>query len=194
LAEIENRKWETRKKGGPWGRSYELNFSLTIEEKYALLRAGVFNPRMIQERSLQMKQVKYLMLAVFVMGMFGCQGKVKQCNDLIGVINQNQEIKTKYGSLDATKAGPKDFIAMADDMDKLKGKIDGVKLKDEKLKGFAKEYQDMLGEVSKTMRELAKAMESKDQAALEKVLKDMTALQGKEGPIVGKINEYCQSK
>ncbi|PKN44904.1 MAG: hypothetical protein CVU59_10535, partial [Deltaproteobacteria bacterium HGW-Deltaproteobacteria-17] len=116
-----------------------------------------------------MKQVKYLMLAVFVMGMFGCQGKVKQCNDLIGVINQNQEIKTKYGSLDATKAGPKDFIAMADDMDKLKGKIDGVKLKDEKLKGFAKEYQDMLGEVSKTMRELAKAMESKDQAALEKV-------------------------
>ncbi|MBU1070714.1 hypothetical protein KKD52_14625 [Myxococcota bacterium] len=141
-----------------------------------------------------MKQVKYLMLAVFVMGMFGCQGKVKQCNDLIAVINQNQEIKTKYGSLDATKAGPKDFIAMADDMDKLKGKIDGVKLKDDKLKGFAKEYQDMLGEVSKTMRELAKAMESKDQAALEKVLKDMTALQGKEGPIVGKINEYCQSK
>ncbi len=141
-----------------------------------------------------MKQVKYLMLVVFAMGMFGCQAKVKQCNDLIAVINQNQELKNKYSSLDPNKAGPKDFIGMADDMDKLKEKIGGVKLKDEKLKGFAKEYQDMLGEVSKTMRELAKALETKEQAALEKVLKDLNALQGKEGPIVGKINEYCQAK
>lgn len=141
-----------------------------------------------------MKQVKYLMLAIFVLGMFGCDSKVKQCNDLIAVINQNQELKNKAGGLSSGKAEPKDIIALADDMDKLKDKIGGVKLKDEKLKGFAKEYQDMLAEVSRIFRDLAKAMESKDPAALEKVSKELGTVQGKESPIVSKINSYCQGK
>jgi len=141
-----------------------------------------------------MKQVKYLMLAIFVLGLFGCDSKVKQCNDLIAVINQNQEFKNKAGSLASGKAEPKDFAALADDLDKLKDKIGAVKLKDEKLKGFAKEYQDMLAEVGKIFRDLAKAMEAKDQAGLEKGLKELQSVQGKESPIVNKMNSYCQGK
>jgi len=140
-----------------------------------------------------MKKVKILMLAIFVVGLFGCDSKVKQCNDLIAVVNQNQEFKNKASAIGA-KAEPKDFVALADDLDKLKEKIGGVKLKDEKLKGFAKEYQDMLAEISKSFRDLAKALEANDQAALQKVTKDMGALQGKEGPIVDKINKHCQGK
>ncbi len=138
-----------------------------------------------------MKIAKLFLLAVFVIGFSGCSGKIKQCNDLIGVINKGQEILTKTKG--AENPDSKHFTMIADELDKFKANIGKVSLKDEKLQGFAKEYQELIEELAGALRETAKAMDSDNADDKVKALNALTAVSGKEGPITNKINEYCQA-
>ncbi len=143
-----------------------------------------------------MKSAKIFMLAIFMLGLSACDAKVKQCNDLIAVMNQAQELSTKATKANRANPDPKDFIAIADDVDKFKDKIGAVKLKDEKLKAYAKQYQDLFGGLSKIYREMAKATEAKDRAAIDKQIKEMQDLKfvEKVNGLNDEVNKYCGAK
>ena len=141
-----------------------------------------------------MKQIKYLLFLAFLAGMFGCQKNGKRCNELIGVINQGVEIKNKYEKQGPVK-DPKQYLAMAQDWEKLKEKIGSVSLKDDQLKGLSKEYQELLGDYVRILRDAARVVESKDEAAAQKVRAELkTVTEERQAQLTNKINAYCSSK
>jgi len=140
------------------------------------------------------KQIKYLILLAFLAGTVGCQKNGKRCDELIGVINQGVEIKNKYEKQGPVK-DPKQYLAMAQDWEKLKEKIGAVSLRDDELKGLSGEYQELLGDYVRILREAARAVESKDEAAAQKVRAEIKAVtEDRQALLTNKINAYCSSK
>ena len=140
-----------------------------------------------------MKKIKYMFFVVVALGLMGCQGKIKQCNDLINTINQHIQSSNKFNSQDKSKLDLKAYNEYADEIDKLKEKIAKVSVKDAKLKEMVKEYSDFLSELSAGVRDFGKAMDSKDSEKIGKASKDLSEITAKESPLTSKINQYCHS-
>ncbi len=124
---------------------------------------------------------------VALIGLTNCNNKVKQCNDLIGVINKS----TKEMKFDGNNDDPKVFKNAGDTFDKIAGDIAKVELKDSELKRLSKEYQDMVKQMSQSVRDAGAAMESKDTTKLASSLKSIEDVTKKEDPLVDGINKYC---
>jgi hypothetical protein len=129
------------------------------------------------------------LLLVGALGMSGCCGsKIAECNKLIESINKNGAVITK--SLDKFSASKKtaaDATELGKTLDTVGDEIKGIELKDETLKGAAKDYHDMLDKLSKA----AKDATSSDVATQKKALEDLDKVTKTEDQIVDKVNSYC---
>lgn len=117
------------------------------------------------------------------------QGKITQCNALIGVINKGVK------NIDGNK-GPADASGLktvADTMDQIAAEAAQVKLSVAELQKFSTDYQGMAREVATAARAMAGALDAKDsgnvsnaQTAMEKAVKQEDAL-------IEGINSFCQA-
>jgi DNA repair ATPase RecN len=117
------------------------------------------------------------------------ESKVAQCNKFSEIANKGQ-------SIFAGKSAPKnasDIGQIADQMDKLKGELDGLKFSDEKLQSFQKQYSELFSGLVTDMRGLAKAFETKNMAELQKISKNMSQVAPKGAAIDVEFKKYCSS-
>jgi len=117
----------------------------------------------------------------------GCDGKISQCNRLIGVINKEQgPLKSASGS------DPAALKKLAETLDGVAEKVEAVKLKDDKLVGFRDEYAKMAKDLAKASRETAEALAGNDPKKAQEAAKAMGGFGPRENTLVDKINKYCQ--
>lgn len=120
-----------------------------------------------------------------------CSGRIAECNKLIGVINKNTEvIKKATEKLNSSKKTTADINEFAKNMDQVGDEVKAVDVKDETLKGHAKEYHDMLEKLSNA----AKNVGSSDPAVQMKAIADFTSVEVQESALIGKVNSYCSGK
>lgn len=126
------------------------------------------------------------------LGLSACNKKAEQCDKFIGVINDNGKV-IKAASSKMTGAGDdaKTYDEVATVLDSSADNMKKVELKDEKLKEFAKEYQDMLHNGAQAARDVVKAQGANDLAALTKAMGDIGKVETTEAALVAKVNGYC---
>jgi hypothetical protein len=134
------------------------------------------------------KLLSFALIAVLGVYFAGCDSKTGQCNALNKVINKgSKQLKDSVGG----KTDPKAFKDVAKQIKDISDEIGKVSLKDEKLKGYAKEYQELLGKFSTVFLDMADGMEKTDQAKLQAAQKALFEVVAAESPLIDNINDYC---
>lgn len=120
----------------------------------------------------------------------GCGlGKVAECQKLIQAANaESQAIQSSTAKLGSN---PSDIDTLAVTFDKAAGDVGAVALKDEKLKGFQKDYKDMMTRAAKSCRDMSAAVRSKKLADINKAKGELDSVGGNESKVVNGINGYC---
>lgn len=123
----------------------------------------------------------------------GCGSKVKECNKLIGVINENgQSIKTATAKMNAAKHDKNAIAEMATTMEKAADNIKTVELKDEQLVKLGQEYEKMLRSGAKGARDMVTAFTNNDVVGIDKAAGEVGKVETTESQLVNRINEYCR--
>jgi hypothetical protein len=127
-----------------------------------------------------------------LLGLFGCDTKVSQCNKLIEVVNKHttplaQSI-AKLGEFDDDAKVADEFITVVETAD---SDIAGLEFKDETVAGFAKDYRDLMGEAKTLGTGLKEAGD--DIQKRNDVVSDADKVVKMEDDIVQKVNTYCQA-
>ncbi len=119
----------------------------------------------------------------------GCD-KVKQCNKLIDTINAHTPKMTaateKFGEIQTNPKVVEDYEAV------VQGAMDEVKaldLGDEKIGGFAKRYETLLGEAKSLGSEMKDA--AVDPAKMQAVAEKANGIKTTEDALVAEVNTYC---
>ncbi len=121
-----------------------------------------------------------------------CGGKTQDCNKLITVINKNGEsIKTATAKMNAAKEDTKAIEEVASTMETAADDIKAVEVKDEELKKFAQEYEEMLRNGAKAARDMVKAANDNDLPGLTKAMGEISKVETTEANLVNKVNQYC---
>lgn len=149
-----------------------------------------FRSRSLLQRACGLTLIGVIALAT---ASLGCGGKVKECNKLISVINENGEsIKTATAKMNAAKDDTKAIEEMATTMEKAADNIKTVELKDTQLLEFAKEYEEMLRSGAKGARDMVTAANNNDVAGITKAMGEVGRVETTESLLVNKINKYCR--
>jgi hypothetical protein len=118
-----------------------------------------------------------------------CDGKTRQCNRLISVINKEQEpLKKSPPKLDE----PASLRSFADTLDAVGKQVAAVELADEELLEYRDSYGKMAKDLAKVARDMANAVEAKDVSKQSEAGKTMSTFEGRENDLVGGLNGYCQ--
>ncbi len=119
----------------------------------------------------------------------GCD-KVKQCNTLIDTINAHTPKMTaateKFAEIQTNPKVIEEYEAV------VQGAMDEVKaldLGDEKIAGFAKRYETLLGEAKSLGTEMKEAVT--DPAKMQAVAAKANEIKTTEDTLVGEVNTYC---
>jgi hypothetical protein len=124
--------------------------------------------------------------ATAIASLCGCDGRVSQCNRLIQVINTEQEpLKGTAG------AEPAALRKLADVLEELASKVEGVEIADEKLVQFRTDYAAMVRELGAVSRQTATHLESDDPSKATESAKQMSTFGARETELVENINQYC---
>ncbi len=133
--------------------------------------------------------VASLALGATLLVLPGCDSRITQCNELIGVINAEQEpIKRASGD------DPESLMKLATALDQVGVHVGDVALKDASLVTFRDNYAAMAKELATAARDTAAAIEAKDAEKATKAANHMTSFGTRESELVGEINGYCSGK
>ena len=133
-----------------------------------------------------------ILLLLTALPLGGCgMGKMADCNKFIDAANGAQEAVRKATSKAQASDNPVDTESVAQAMEKASKEISAVEMKDEKLRGFQKDYKEMLDKGAKACRDLASAAKSKNLGAITRAQTDLGAIGPQETKIAGDINGYC---
>ena len=147
------------------------------------------------------KSITGSIAALMAIALVGCESKVAQCNKLIEVVNQGQEISQNIQGTDAAT-----MEKLSTDLSGLSEQIQAVEVEDETLIGFrdrfVKIYQDLGGAASKVGGALAALNDIKPnpegvqkakelQADVEEASKIGDQAAKDEDTLVKEVNTYC---
>ena len=147
------------------------------------------------------KSITGSVAALMAIALVGCESKVAQCNKLIEVVNQGQEISQNIQGTDAAT-----MDKLATDLTGLSQEIQAVELSDETLTGFrdrfVKIYEDLSGAASKvggaltSLNDIQPNPEGVEkakqlQADVEEASKIGDQAAKDEDTLVKEVNTYC---
>lgn len=131
-----------------------------------------------------------------LLGQASCadQTKTRECNALIGAINEGvQRVQQQAVPGDAGASGVGEVRDMAETMDAVAQQTGRVALSVDELKGYAGEYGSMVKEVAEAARELASAIDKVDMEAMRKAQSRIDDAVKKEDPLVEGLNTFCRN-
>lgn len=131
------------------------------------------------------------------------EGKVSQCNQLIGVANQavsqvqsvTQETTASpaaAGNATANAAG--NVAAMtqiATAADRARTDMEALQFNDDRLTEFKSRFIAMYTEIGNATRELVSSANAKNPEAAQRAFNELKAATEKEAPLVDEVNRYC---
>ena len=147
------------------------------------------------------KSITGSVAALMAIALVGCESKVAQCNKLIEVVNQGQQISQNIQGTDAAT-----MDKLATDLTGLSQEIQAVELSDETLTGFrdrfVKIYEDLSGAASKvggaltSLNDIQPNPEGVEkakqlQADVEEASKIGDQAAKDEETLVKEVNTYC---
>jgi hypothetical protein len=132
------------------------------------------------------------LLAACALVSAGCQKKVAQCNELVRVINQGVEALEKRPPAEGEASAVADLASLADTMERAAGDAAKVELSVPELAGLSSEYQAMARGVAKAARDMAAAVEAKDEKKMAAAEEAMQAAAKLEEPMIERLNRLCQ--
>ncbi len=124
----------------------------------------------------------------------GCgESKVTQCNKISAVVNRAATETQSIG-----KSNNPDKIAelskAANTVDQYAKELEGVQVKDDKLKGLQARFVKMYKDTSKSSRDLVAAAKVKNVPAVKTSLQSLQTATSQETTLVGEFNQYCRGK
>ncbi len=123
-----------------------------------------------------------------VMGLAGCDGKTKQCNQLIDVIK-----KEKAPLEQAAGDDPAELKKLAETLGNVAEKVEAVKVKDKSLAKLRDDYATMVRDLAKASTDTAAAIEDNDATKTQEAVKTISGFGSRETDLVDNINTYCSS-
>jgi chromosome segregation ATPase len=129
------------------------------------------------------------MATVGVLLACGAFKKVEQCNALVDKINTAQQAARRADS--SEQASAEELKKLAGVLEQLAKDIGAMDIKNEKLRGYADEYQQMVSQMAAASRKLIAAVEAGDLAGATAAKAEMDAVSAKEDGLVAKINGFC---
>ncbi|NJM49068.1 MAG: hypothetical protein HC860_25280 [Alkalinema sp. RU_4_3] len=121
------------------------------------------------------------------------EGKVAQCNKLIGLANQaTDEIKgLQQGGGDSADEKKKQLEKIANSLDGYTKKAEGLSLQDDQLKAFQKQLITLYQQTRDNSRALLAAVNTKDAKATNAALSKLIQGGGTEQTLIRSVNTYC---
>jgi uncharacterized membrane protein len=121
------------------------------------------------------------------------EGKVTQCNKLIGLANQaTDEIKgLQQGGGDSADEKKKQLEKIANSLDSYTKKAEGLSIQDEQLKAFQKQLITLYQQTRDNSRDLLTAVNTKDAKATNAALSKLIQGGGTEQSLIRSVNTYC---
>jgi uncharacterized membrane protein len=121
------------------------------------------------------------------------EGKVTQCNKLIGLANQaTDEIKgLQQGGGDSADEKKQQLEKIANSLDSYTKKAQGLSIQDEQLKAFQKQLIDLYQQTRDNSRALLTAVNTKDAKATNTALSKLIQGGGTEQSLIRSVNTYC---
>lgn len=135
------------------------------------------------------------LLPAAIVGLFlvGCgPSKVSQCNKLAASINKaNTDIENIRKDTKTDKMAQMGKIASS--LDQYAGEIQGIEIKDEKLKGYQTQLVKLYQDMGKGSRDTLTAVQKKDMAAANKAVQVLQTGAVQEKTLIQDVNNYCRS-
>jgi len=123
----------------------------------------------------------------------GTPTKIKECNDLITVINAGvDKVQKATGATPDGGNAVAEMRALADSMDVIAGEAAAVAVTIDELKTLSSEYHKMITEVAAAARDLATAVDDVDVEHMAKAQRRMAGAVKLEDPLVERLNKFCQ--
>lgn len=117
----------------------------------------------------------------------GCDGRVAECNDLIGIINAEQ---TQLKALD--RSDPKALEQLADRVDATVDKLDDAGVEIGQLADLRADYKEMCVDLAAAARSIAKHLKAGDKDKAAEAAEQLRAMSRRENQLVNAINTFCQ--
>jgi hypothetical protein len=117
-----------------------------------------------------------------------------QLESIIGDCNKFDQIAKKGQAILEGKPqlrNPSDFARLANQVDKLKVELDGLKFSDRKLSSFQIRYSGLMGSLVQDLRGIVKALESKNSAALQQITQNLRKIGPTGKAIDVELKKYC---
>ena len=133
--------------------------------------------------------------AALLLSLAGCDTKVSQCNKLIDVVNNHTTaLPATLTKLSDLQNNPQAADEFAKVVKTATDEIGALSFSDEKIAGFAKDYQTLLTDADKIGKAMAEATKTSNADTLNKISEDADKLMKSEETIVTNVNGYCQGK
>jgi hypothetical protein len=122
----------------------------------------------------------------------GCgPSKVAECNRLVEVVNTGVASLDQGMKATSDPTGVANLRSMAEAMEKAAADAEKVELTIAELKDYSKRYQTMARDVAKSARDMAAAVDAKDNAKMTAAQNAMENAVKTEDPLVESINKFC---
>lgn len=129
--------------------------------------------------------------AVVLVGTFGCNNKVAQCNKLIDKVNvstakMDESAKKLDGNDDA-----KDLVELGKSLDTGKKEIESVEISDAKLKGLQGQFVTSIDNMAVSAKAMSAGIEKNDATAVKAAAAKLEASGKENSKLTDDINKYC---
>lgn len=119
-------------------------------------------------------------------------GKIDQCNQLIGVANQAvTEVETV-----TSNSAPRDtetFSSITEAAQQAAAQFEAIDLTDEQLQSYRQRFIKLYNETGEATEQLVAAVEEQNLPAAQDAYTLLEDATSQEEPLVEEVNQYCQS-
>ncbi|MEL6221027.1 MAG: hypothetical protein AAFR31_00130 [Cyanobacteria bacterium J06627_8] len=132
----------------------------------------------------------FLILSIGVSLMSCSEGRVSQCNRLIGIANEaasSVEAVTSTASPD----DPDAFLRIADAAEQATSELENLEVADTELQNYQQQFISLYVETSAATRRLVDAVKNQDAEAADAAYMELEEATEREIPLVDEINNYC---
>ncbi|MGF1537419.1 MAG: hypothetical protein ACFB4J_13190 [Elainellaceae cyanobacterium] len=135
----------------------------------------------------------FLSISLLIAGLASCSnGKVDQCNQLIGVANQ---AVTEVEAVTSNSA-PRDtetFSSITEAAQQAAAQLEAIDLTDEQLQSYRQRFIKLYSETGEATEQLVTAVEGQNLPAAQDAYTLLEDATSQEEPLVQEVNQYCQS-
>ena len=129
--------------------------------------------------------------AAFILGTFGCNNKVAQCNKLIEKVNASMTKMDESAKKLDGKDDAKDLVELGAALETAKKEVEAIELSDAKLKGMQGQFVKSVDAMAVATKAMSAGVEKSDAPAIKAAMTKLEASGNENSKLTDDINKYC---